>query len=149
AAVPFNEGPHIQATIHQKMVSCLADSGATRSFCSLTYFQELREAGNPTDTNASSVRLANDTPVAVTGRVQVTLDVRGRSHTTWLSLLPGLSSPVVLGWADLGVLGIVLDAGTNSWRTERTIEGRETRRRDTSPPPRLAMLAAMTTYGCE
>ncbi|KAH0535117.1 hypothetical protein KQX54_013712, partial [Cotesia glomerata] len=88
-------------TIGPFHIEAMLDSGSERSYISETAYNriqgnELQEL-SPDPTSTVGVTLADSASIYTRGGAPFKVELDGKTILTWLSVLPGLSTPIILG----------------------------------------------------
>lgn len=103
--ISFNPRPHISIQIHRHHLWALIDSGSEVSFVSTETAQDLTEGTCRPAPAATEINLANGSQVPIEETFDLPITFQGETFSHRFSVLPNLSSSVLIGtdlWAKLG-----------------------------------------------
>ncbi|KAH0549677.1 hypothetical protein KQX54_012256 [Cotesia glomerata] len=107
-------------TIDSHVIEALLDSGSERSYISEAAYltiqgSELQKLG-PDPTSTHGVTLADSGSTFTKGGAPFRIEIDGYTFLTWLSVLPGLSTPVILGLDFWKLADIRVESKTATWK---------------------------------
>ncbi|KAH0561273.1 hypothetical protein KQX54_015819 [Cotesia glomerata] len=115
--------------INSHAIEALLDSGSERSYISEAAYltiqgSELQKLG-PDPTSTHGVTLADSGSAYTKGGAPFRIEIDRRAVLTWLSVLPGLSTPVILGLDFWKLADIRVESKTATWRVGNDPKGHQ------------------------